>query len=267
MTFTIVGSSGFVGGHLKEVLAADHTVFCPIRDEPIKRDMDYGTIIYCAGVKSNFTQRAKELIQAHLTNMMRWLSEASFEKFVYVSSARLYKDQEIGEEHLSKIGLGVDDLYNQSKLLGESMCQTLCDRALIIRPSNILGLEPESPSFIWQLLHQASLGHTIGLKEHADNTRDFISIEFFTNSLLSLIKQDAWGVYNVSSANPIANKQVCQFLEERFELPQTQYGEIRFTFPTISNKKLISKTGEVSQKPIDLINALLVKISNLTTVS
>ncbi|MCA3626080.1 MAG: SDR family oxidoreductase [Methylobacterium sp.] len=213
--FTILGAGGTVGRALAAHLrASGENVFAPMRgDDAIWRE-DLGRVIYCIGVTADFRTRPLETIEAHVTVLHRLLAEARFERLVYLSSTRVYggaggDDAPAREDR----ALSVDphsgsDLYNLSKLMGESLClHGSKGRACVARLSNVVGGEDgHSENFLPSLLREARAGH-MHLRSALDSAKDYIHIEDAVAVLAALAKGSSQGIYNVASGIRTAHSE------------------------------------------------------------
>ncbi|MCU0817709.1 MAG: NAD(P)-dependent oxidoreductase [Beijerinckiaceae bacterium] len=212
---TILGASGTVGRALAAHLrAAGEDVFAPQRgDDAIWRE-DLGRVIYCIGVTADFRTRPLETIEAHVTVLRRVLAEARFERLVYLSSTRVYgaadaADTPAREDH----ALMVDphsgsDLYNLSKLMGESLClHGSRGRACVARLSNVVGgADEDSENFLPSLMRDAKSGQ-IHLRSALESAKDYIHIDDAVSVLTALAKGPTRGIYNVASGMRTAHSE------------------------------------------------------------
>jgi nucleoside-diphosphate-sugar epimerase len=205
--FTVLGASGTVGRALAAHLrAVGENVFTPARgDEAIWRE-DLGTVIYCIGITADFRTRPLDTVEAHVSLLQRVLAEARFARLVYLSSTRVYGaadalDTPAREDRaLSVNPHSGSDLYNLSKLMGESLCLHASQgRAIVARLSNVVGgADAGSENFIPALLREAKAGQ-IHLRSDLKSAKDYIHIEDAVSLLAALAKGPAQGIYNVAS--------------------------------------------------------------------
>ncbi|MCZ8184863.1 MAG: NAD(P)-dependent oxidoreductase [Beijerinckiaceae bacterium] len=205
--FTILGASGTIGRRLVAWLrTAGEEVSAPARgDEAIWRE-DLGSVLYCIGVTADFRSRPLETVEAHVSLLRRLLAEARFDRMVYLSSTRVYGGAG-GDDRPARedMALGVNphsgsDLYNLSKLMGESLClHGSRGRACIARLSNVVGGEDgDSENFIPSLLREARQGR-IHLRSALDSAKDYIHIDDVVPLLARMARGPATGIYNLAS--------------------------------------------------------------------
>ncbi len=207
--FTILGSSGTIGRRLSSWLrAAGEDVYAPSRGDSGLWTEDLGNVVYCIGVTADFRTRPLETVEAHVSLLRRVLAEARFDRLVYLSSTRVYGGATADDAPACEdMPLLVSphsgsDLYNLSKLMGESLClHASRGRACVARLSNVVGGEDlESENFIPSLLRDARTGH-IRLRSSLDSAKDYIHIEDVMPLLARMARGPAAGIYNIASGN------------------------------------------------------------------
>src|SRR5580692_8093898 len=145
MKFTVLGGSGFIGGHMATHLRArGYEVDVPPRDTALLYGRNLGHVIYAIGLTGNFRQRPYDAIEAHVNVACRVLQNTSFDSFLYLSSTRVYgglpADVAGSEETPLDVQPSADSLYDLSKLLGESVCMNVTAPAVrVVRLSNVYG--------------------------------------------------------------------------------------------------------------------------------
>ena len=127
MKFTVLGSTGFIGSHLVKYIKSEKIeCFTPnLRKESISKISNLGHVIYAIGV-SDFINHPYDTIEAHVCKLNEVLLNRNFESLTYFSSGRFYYNEKNTSENLTLTvnPLDSDQLYNISKLLGESLCNS-----------------------------------------------------------------------------------------------------------------------------------------------
>lgn len=218
----IFGASGFIGGYLNQYLEkmGFKNVSTPaLRQEiPKRRIFDIG--FWCIGKTANFRDSTIETLDAHVNLLNAVLSNNEFGRFVLLSSTRVY--QWSGDTHPSApITLQpsmTDDLYNISKLLGESLVtQHLPEKSLILRVSNILGPAEETRNtFIGQLLRAIEKG-TLILDTTLDSEKDYLWISSAIQQIYEQGFSEKTGVLNIGGGQNISNEEWIAALERKFQ--------------------------------------------------
>lgn len=209
--FTVLGASGAIGSRLVKALrASGQDVMAPARDECSRLTGPLGHVIYAIGVTADFRSRALDTVEAHVCALTPLLRNAQFESFLYLSSTRVYGGQSQGAEDaaLSVNPNDPSDLYNLSKLMGESMCLTSGRSGVrVARLSNVVGAEDaDSSNFLPSLLRDARAGH-ITLRTDLASAKDYIHIDDVLDLLPRIACQGQHSMYNVASGQQVTHGQ------------------------------------------------------------
>ncbi len=138
-----------------------------------------GHVLYCIGLTSDFRSRAYDTTRAHVSVLTEILANADFDSLLYLSSTRVYARSSAGSEQTT---LSVDvtdpsDLYNISKLAGESLCRA-CGRTgvRVARIANIVGYDPDSQNFLPSLIRAALAGRIV-LQSDPASAKDYVLLD------------------------------------------------------------------------------------------
>lgn len=255
---TILGASGTVGRHLANHLRKrGEPVFAPERGDPAIWREDLGTVVYCIGVTADFRTRPLETVEAHVCLLRRMLAEARFSRLIYLSSTRVY-GSDGGEMPVHEaMPLMVDshsgsDLYNLSKLMGESLClHGSQGRAMVVRLSNVVGGDDaESENFIPSLLREASTGR-IHLRSALDSAKDYIHIEDVSTGLHAIARSTMTGICNLASGTRTTHREWVEAITAATGASVTVAPDApRFLFPPIDITRLRQEAGITPRPPV-----------------
>lgn len=214
--FTVLGAKGAIGSRLVTTLrAAGHEVFAPARDEIGRLNMPLGHVIYAIGITADFRSRALDTVEAHVCTLLPLLRSTPFDSLLYLSSTRVYASQHGGAEDTSLEVNPRDpsDLYNLSKLMGESMCLSSGRSGVrVARLSNVVGADdPESSNFLPSLLRDARAGHVV-LRSDLGSAKDYIHINDVLDLLPRIALHGVHSTYNVASGEQISHGQWVEHL-------------------------------------------------------
>lgn len=203
MRVSVIGARGFIGRALCGVLReAGCDVHAPARDEMQRPKGGWGRLIWAAGLTANFRQKPMETIQAHVSDLTHLLQGGGVESLLYLSSTRVYQRSAHTFEDVPLPCLSTDpsDLYNLSKLMGESLCLNAgIEQVKIARLSNIIGAgEAARMTFIGALCREAQAGQ-ITLQSATASEKDYLWISDATTYLSAMALDDQSGVFNVAS--------------------------------------------------------------------
>jgi nucleoside-diphosphate-sugar epimerase len=206
---TVLGASGFVGRHfVARARAAGHTVATPPRGDLSLFDDDAGHVIYCVGMTADFRRRPYDTVDAHIGLLTELLRRGRFASLLYLSSTRVYQRSTDTKETATLSARPEDpsDLYNLSKMMGESLCLSRPEATVrAARLSNVYGVDPGSENFLPSILRDAlERGHvTLGLGRGSE--KDYVAVEDVADALLRIALEGRERLYNVASGENVSN--------------------------------------------------------------
>ncbi len=209
--FTVLGASGAIGSRLVTALRANgHEVLAPEREDQHWQIQPLGHVIYAIGITADFRSRALDTVEAHVCVLAPLLRSAVFESLLYLSSTRIYGASALGREDTPLVvnPRAPSDLYNLSKLMGESMCMN-CGRSgvRVARLSNVVGADDvDSPNFLPSLQREARAGH-INLRTALTSAKDYIHIDDVLDLLPRIAQFGKHALYNVASGQQVTHQQ------------------------------------------------------------
>lgn len=217
MKFTVLGSTGLVGSNLvRKLNALGHKVFAPARSDVSVFEQPLGHAIYCIGLTADFRSRPFDTVRAHVSVLADLLERSSFDSFLYLSSTRVYSGAEYGNERVS-INVNVEDpsdLYNLSKLMGESLCLNCGkDNVRAVRLSNVIGYASASANFVFDIASDALRGH-IRLRSHPSSAKDYVAIDDVVDLLPKIATVGADRLYNLASGVKLSHRELVERLVE-----------------------------------------------------
>lgn len=214
--FTVIGSSGFVGRHLVNHLKEQGIeCFTPTRNDPSLFSRSLGHLIYCAGYTADFRSKMLETVEAHVCHLRQIITYSTFDSLLYLSSTRVY--QRATETHedvpLSVTPHDPSDLYNISKLMGESLCLSVKRPNMrVVRLSNVYGHEMGQENFLGALIHEAVEKKEILLKTSLNSSKDYIFVNDLLPILIAIAKNGEERLYNLASGYNISNEKIVKQL-------------------------------------------------------
>lgn len=221
--FTIFGGGGFIGRHLASALkATGQPVSTPQRDVAVDSLGALGHVIYCAGLTADFRTRPYDTMEAHVGLVSRILATEKFESLVYLSSTRIYDGADFGNEEMT---FSVDpwspnDLYNISKLAGESLCLNHSNpRVRVARLSNVYGTGMYGPAkgeqnFLGSVIREAISERHVELHSAPGSAKDYIHIGDVVRALTLISIDGRERIYNVASGDTVSHEQLLDRLSE-----------------------------------------------------
>lgn len=259
--YTVLGASGFIGRHLVASLQSrDLCVWAPERGGPEIFARPLGHVIYCIGLTADFRSRPFDTVRAHVSVLAELLERANFDSLLYLSSTRVYAGLDVAQEGASLMvnPENPSDLYNLSKLMGESLCLS-CERGgvRVARLSNVVGCDPNSDNFLFALIREARGGQIV-LRSDLDSSKDYILLDDVLTLLPRIAVSGRERIYNVAGGGNIRHRELAGRLVELTGcaldiLPAAP----RQCFPTIDIKRIRAEFDFVPSSVLDALPALL----------
>lgn len=216
--FTIFGSTGFIGSYIAQVLRLmGYECYLPAKDDFGVFSRPLGNVIYAVGVTSDFRLRPMETIEAHVCLLKDILEKCAFESLTYLSSSRVYSGSNYTAEDatLTVNPNNPSDLYNLSKLMGESLCLNCGHKNMkIARLSNVVGIRGDANTFLEQLLSEGVESGKITLKTSLDSKKDYLRIDDAVKATIDLALSDEVGIFNVAAGKTVTNQEIVNIIKQ-----------------------------------------------------
>lgn len=257
MTFTVLGASGFIGSHLAQWFREQGLPhWAPGRhDDVLSKRL--GHVIYCIGLTADFRQRPYDTVRAHVCKLVEILERADFESLLYLSTTRLYGGVlATGEDAVFPVQpADPSDLYNISKLMGESLCLTSARPTVrVARLSNVYGEDLSSANFLSSVIREAVNHGHVTLSTTTSSEKDYVSVRDVVNVIPRIAELGCHRVYNVASGINTTNAALMAAIQRRTGCTvEVIPGAKTTSFPAISIKRL---QGEFNFAPGLLLDTL-----------
>lgn len=260
--FTILGATGFIGSHLVEYLQTQgETVWAPERGEPSILEKELGNVIYCIGLTADFRLFPIDTVRAHCCVLLDILERGNYSSFLYLSSGRMYRNATNGQEDaiFSVNPNDPDQLYDLSKLMGESICCSSKKSGIkIARLSNVYGPDWKSDNFIISIIRSAVDQRHIKLYTSLDSEKDYISINDLVRILPRIAKSGKNKTYNISRGLNVSNSTLVKILQNETKctieiVPQAPIQKIQ----ELSNRLIVNEFGFIPSQIEDDLPELI----------
>lgn len=211
MKFTVLGATGFIGSNVCSYLRhTGHDVWAPVHNDLAMFSRPMGHVMYCIGLTADFRERPYDTMRAHVGVLTELLERADFDSFLYLSSTRVYA-RNLNTSENESISVNVNspsDLYNISKLAGESLCRS-CGRSdvKIARLSNVIGPDLASKNFIFDLVRESIEGQMF-LQTSLLSSKDYIWIDDVVRLLAVISTAGSETIYNVASGFNLSHSEI-----------------------------------------------------------
>jgi nucleoside-diphosphate-sugar epimerase len=261
LKYTVLGASGFIGSalvtHLQDLGCE---VITPTREARPDSNLDLGHVIYTIGLTADFRTRPFDTIEAHIGVLSRWLSMGRFDSFVYLSSTRVYHGASRGQEDepIAVSSQNPSDLYNLSKLAGESLCLN-CGLAnvKVARLANVVGEGAPENDFLPSLIKEARNGH-IHLKTAMNSAKDYVHIADVVSLLTKIGPTGLHQLYNVASGGNTSHETILNILVQMTSCQVTVDPNAPVQcFPRIMIDRIKEEFGFTPESCVDYIPQLL----------
>lgn len=249
---TVLGAGGFIGQHLVAHLQrAGHACYAPVRGDPAVFTRPLGHVVYAIGLTADFRSRPLDTVEAHVCFLRQLIQQASFTSLTYLSSTRVYAGATDTREsaRLQVNPNDASDLYNLSKLMGESLCLHGGHAGMkVARLSNIVGLRPDPDIFIDQLLAEGCRTGHVHLHTALASCKDYLSIGDAVELLTRIALSPDTGIFNVASGEGVANQQVVDALQRHMGFAVTVAPDAPvWDFQPIDTRKTQARFGLAPQ--------------------
>ncbi len=215
MEFTIFGANGFIGSNLIKHLESQGIKCNVINVNDSKAfNKPLGHIIYAIGITSDFRKKPLETVKAHVCLLEDVLEKARFDSFLYLSSTRVYSNLSSTKEESSLLVEPVkfSDIYNISKIMGESMCFSFDNKNIrVVRLSNVVGNNPDSDDFLPSIIKDAISKKNLILHTSSSSEKDYIHIDDVVKILPKISQMGKHRIYNIASGE---NTKVKEIIDE-----------------------------------------------------
>ena len=255
--FSIIGSNGFIGSNLVKRFdeeSIDYVI--PDIEDTSFLTKNLGDIVYTLGV-SDFKKKPYRTVDAHVTILRKILENGKFDSFLYFSSGRIYNNGKTSfeDDAVTVNSSNIDDLYNISKLLGESLC--VCSRReniRIVRPSNVTGNNFTSNLFIPSIIKEAIENKKIVLHSSLDSEKDYVYIDDLIKLIPKIALKGKEKIYNIAYGENTKTKPIVDIISRITECTvEIAPDAKKFSFPQISIERI---KNEFNFKPTSITTKL-----------
>lgn len=171
----------------------------------------------------------------------------NIKKYVFSSTAAVYKSKEKNELYKEIDNTCPLNLYSASKLFGEHLCKIYYDlyniETICLRYFNVYGpnmsLSPYS-SVIVKFLNSKEQNKPLSIHGDGKQTRDFVFLDDIieANIIASKIKLNEYGnVYNIGSGKSISIKELAKLISKKYVFLNERKGDVKYSCANIKKTK------------------------------
>jgi nucleoside-diphosphate-sugar epimerase len=185
------------------------------RDDEIPH-VNLGHVVYCIGLTADWRSRPFETVDAHVCTLLDLIKTHHFDSLLYLSSTRVYAGADSTEEDkpLRVNPQDWNDLYNISKITGESITLNCGRTGRVARVSNVYGPDFTSDNFLPGILRQAVNGEKIVLRTAPGSEKDYVWVHEVVEQLIFIATGGKQRIYNIASGMNVSNRQLAEKLYE-----------------------------------------------------
>lgn len=181
-------------------------------------------------------------MDANVNKLKVILTQANFQKLVYISSTRVYLNSRDSAEN-SDLKICHNDgrkLFNLTKLVAEELCLRSKKNVVVVRPSNVYGLALNSPLFLPQIIKNAINNNHVDMYVSSDYEKDYVSVDDVVAVMYKLAESitSPGDIYNIASGYNVSAKSIADILiSETGCNIQWHKNDTCETFPVITMQK------------------------------
>ena len=185
------------------------------RDTWPDRGADLGECIFAIGMTASFRRFPLQTAETQVVRLWEVLTRYRFASLLYLSSTRVYRDAASTAEEATLLLRPhiVDDIYNATKLAGESLCLALAQpQVRVARLSNIYGASDRSELFLTDVLREAVVTGKVTLRTAPASAKDYIFVEDAVAQLAAISARGQRRLYNVAAGVNVGNAELAGIL-------------------------------------------------------
>lgn len=265
MKYTVIGGKGFIGSEIVQLLKKQNEdVVIPERNCDSLFNTDLGIVIYAAG-NGDCVQRPFDVFNANSRLLADILEKSTFDKLIYISSTRVYMEQESSNEQ-NNITVCVDDsrrLFNLTKLVAEELCLRSGRNTVIVRPSNVYGTAIHSKLFLPSITRDAVNKKLVNMYVTPSYAKDYVSVHDVTEMIYRISQGCEQKVYNIASGKNTEAQEISGLLQKYTQCEIIWHPGVNDDFFPVTDISLIK--DEFNFTPRNLaedIQSMIVSLKN-----
>jgi nucleoside-diphosphate-sugar epimerase len=192
------------------------------------------------------------------------LRHGRFDSLVYLSSTRVYQraadsDAIVDEDAELRVDVNAPgDLYNLSKLLGESLALHAGRRVKVVRLSNVYGQGDASENFLTSVVRDAVATGRVRFEQAPASAKDYVGLADVVALLPRIALTGHASLYNIASGVNTSHSQLAERLAALVECQVTfAPGAPTVSFPRISNARVVEEFDFEFSSLLDDLPALV----------
>lgn len=263
---TVLGSGGWIGSAIANNLKRSGVDVTFINRSSFRSWLASAVpqeyVIFTIGLTSDFRIYPHATVESHVDVLSKVIQRPGIKNLLYLSSTRVYSRSSHTSESLPLAALSSDpsDLYNLSKMLGESLVlQDSRPGFKVVRLSNVVGLGQPTNTFLGSIIYDAKHTGAVTIQQPANFAKDYVSLDDVVRLLPEMAVKGKRRLYNLGSGTSTQHSQIAEILQHlgvtvRFASPSTS----EQSFPSLNISRLLQEfTPPVPAPSQNLLNCLL----------
>lgn len=246
---TVFGAGGFVGARLSaHAEAQGRQVRRVTRDTWPETGADLGECIFAIGMTASFRRFPLQTAETQIVRLWEVLTRYRFASLLYLSSTRVYRDATSTAEEATLLLRPhiADDIYNATKLAGESLCLALDQpQVRVARLSNVYGASDRSELFLTDVMREAVLTGKVTLRSAPASAKDYIFVDDAVAQLAAISARGHQRLYNVAAGINVNNAELAGILKAQGVAVAFAPGAAEIGFPQIDTQRARHEFGLV----------------------
>ena len=212
---SVIGARGFVGSAILGRALKEGFDARGYRHDAVPFELELGTIVYCSGLASGADRAPADAYEQHVASVIDLLKNASYERFVYVSSTRVY-DRSRGTRETDDVAFlpfRAGDTYALSKAAGEGLVLNAKPENRVVRLSNVYGPSLRSELFLSDILRQAATSGKIALRSSLESSKDYVSVLDVADLILQIAASSKEQIYNIAAGQNTTHRELVEEIQ------------------------------------------------------
>ena len=206
----VIGSRGFVGSNLTEVLRKRKKSIFEIEADTSIDEINQSSfrfVYFCAGNSMTFLSRKDppKCLRQNVSDLYPYLTRLNYKKFIYISSILVYPPSCASYGEDMSIDITQLGLYGAHKYMGERYVREFAETWLIVRPTSFFG-KGLKKNLLFDLRND---NPNIYIKK--DSWMDYMPIDWFCERLAEIAETESNVVINIGSGLPMAVSGIISF--------------------------------------------------------
>lgn len=256
---TVFGMGGFIGSAISNNLTGlGYEVSRGDWNTKDFNQQNLGVVVVVCGVGD--CRKVEDVIYSHVDVVRNIINTSNYDRIIYISSTRVYLDNPESDPYGSLLVNPNDKrvLFNQVKLLAETIIKSQDKPALILRPSNVYGKAFNSPLFLPSIIRDAIQKKVVNMYVTPDYSKDYVFCDDICRAVAIGIQKEVTGVYNIASGENFSAGEIAEILKSKTNTDIIWHENVALDqFPVIDIKDSVKVFGFHPVKVKEMLNEMI----------